>query len=118
MTEFSVAGKLYHNPVEFLLDRLGGKWKIPILWRLSKRVWRYNELQKDIPLVTHKMLTQQLKELEKDGFIQRKAYAVIPPKVEYGLTEKGKAVIPFIEKLREWGLRLYVLETNDTTKTL
>jgi DNA-binding HxlR family transcriptional regulator len=118
MTAFSVNGKFYNNPVEFLLERIGGKWKMPILWRLHKRIWRYNELQKDIPHITHKMLTQQLKELEKDGFILRNVYRVVPPKVEYSLTEKGRTVLPLVELLREWGLKLYVLETGDTTKTL
>ncbi|MBL7798380.1 MAG: helix-turn-helix transcriptional regulator, partial [Saprospiraceae bacterium] len=71
MPEFLYQNKLYYNPVEFALDRIGGAWKMPILWRLKDRVMRYGELKKDIPRVTDKMLTAQLRELEADGFITR-----------------------------------------------
>jgi DNA-binding HxlR family transcriptional regulator len=100
---FTFKGKSYNNPVELALDVVGGKWKMPILWRLKDRVWRYGELKRSLGRVTHKMLTEQLRELENDGLVHRKVYPEIPPKVEYSLTEKGKTVIPVIEKLREWG---------------
>lgn len=81
--------KQYNNPVELALDKIGGKWKMPILWRLSqKSPWRYGELFKSIDGITHKMLAQQLKELESDAFIARKQYQQIPPKVEYSLNQK------------------------------
>ena len=76
---------------------------MPILWRLKDKVWRYGELKRSLGRITHKMLTEQLRELEKDGLVHRTAYPEIPPRVEYSLTEKGKTVIPVIEKLREWG---------------
>lgn len=106
MPEFLYNGKLYYNPAEFALDRIGGIWKMPILWRLRNRVMRYSELKKDIPRITHKMLSTQLKELEVEGFIHREAYPVIPPKVEYSITERGLRAITIIEQLRQYGFEL------------
>ena len=67
---------------------------------------RYGELKKDIPHITHKMLTSQLRELEEEGFIVRKVYPVVPPKVEYSITERGLSAIPIIETIRTYGLQL------------
>ncbi len=106
MPEFLYKKKLYYNPVEFAMDRIGGTWKMPILWRLKDRIFRYSELKKDIPHITDKMLTTQLRELENDGFINRKVYPVVPPKVEYSITEKGRTAIPIIRTIREYGLSL------------
>ncbi len=106
MPEFEYAGRKFHNPVEFLLYKVGGTWKIPILWRLRDKTMRYGELQKSLEKVTGKMLTSQLKELEKDGFIHRKVYPVIPPHTEYSITEKGKRLIPLIESMRKYGSEL------------
>ena len=64
MPEFEFEGHRYQNPVELAMHVIGGKWKMPILWRLRERVWRYNELRRDLKQVTHKMLTQQLRELD------------------------------------------------------
>jgi DNA-binding HxlR family transcriptional regulator len=99
MPRFEFRGKYYNNPV----DIIGGKWKMPILWRLKERSWRYGELKKNIGKITHKMLAEQLKELEQDGLISRKVYPEVPPKVEYSLTERGFSTIPIIEGLRAWG---------------
>jgi DNA-binding HxlR family transcriptional regulator len=85
MPEFLYHNKLYYHPAEFAMDRIGGAWKMSILWRLRERVMRYGELKKSIPKITHKMLTTQLRELEDDGFLARKVYAVVPPKVEYSI---------------------------------
>lgn len=106
MPEFLFNSKLYYNPVEFAMDRIGGTWKMPILWRLKDKVMRYGELKKDIPHITHKMLTSQLRELESEGFIERKVYAVVPPKVEYTITKRGKKSIAVIETIRNYGLDL------------
>lgn len=106
MPEFFYQSKLYYNPVEFAMDRIGGTWKMPILWRLDGRVMRYGELKKDIPRITHKMLTSQLRELEAEGFITRKVYPVVPPKVEYSLTRRGKKAIEIIQIIRKYGLDL------------
>lgn len=104
MPAFTFRDKHYNNPVELSLDIIGGKWKMPILWRLKDKVWRYGELNKSLGKITHKMLTQQLRELEADGLINRKVYEVIPPKVEYSITNKGESVIPIINLLRDWGI--------------
>ena len=104
MPEFFYKDKAYQNPVEFALDQIGGKWKMPILWRLKDRIWRYGELRKSLKNITHKMLTQQLRELEADGYVSRKVYAEVPPKVEYSITERGQKAVPIIDTLRNWGL--------------
>lgn len=106
MPDFLFKQKLYYNPVEFAMDRIGGAWKMPILWRLRDRVMRYGELKKDIPHVTHKMLTTQLRQLEEEGFITRTVYPVVPPKVEYELTDRGRRAIPVVEIIRAYGLAL------------
>jgi DNA-binding HxlR family transcriptional regulator len=103
MPRFEFRSKSYNNPVELALEVIGGKWKMPILWRLKDRSWRYGELKKSLDQITHKMLTEQLREMERDGLIHREVHQVIPPKVEYSLTPKGETVIPIIESLRDWG---------------
>lgn len=103
MPEFAFKGKKYNNPVELSLDIIGGKWKMPIIWSLREDTLRYGEIRKSLPKVTHKMLTQQLRELESNEIIKRKVYPEVPPKVEYSLTLLGKSVIPVIDLLREWG---------------
>ena len=103
MPTFQFRGKTYNTPVELALDILGGKYKMPILWRLKDKVWRYGELKKSIGGVTHKMLTEQLRQLEEDGLITRKVYPEVPPKVEYSMTEKGRKAVIVIEYLRNFG---------------
>lgn len=110
MPDFIYHNKVYYNPVEFAMDRIGGTWKMPILWRLKDRIFRFGELKKDIPHITDKMLTTQLRQLEAEGFISRKVYAVVPPKVEYAITEKGKTAIPIIKTIRDYGLELMEAE--------
>ena len=106
MPEFIHNHKLYYNPVEFAIDKIGGTWKMPLLWRLKDKVMRYSELKKSIPKISDKMLTSQLRELEANGFINRKVYPVVPAKVEYSITERGQRVIPIIETIRNFGLEL------------
>ncbi len=106
MSDFIYDGKLFHNPVEYVLHKIGGTWKMPILWRLSDKVLRYGELKKTLAKVTDKMLATQLRELEKDGFINRVVYPVVPPHTEYSLTDKGKRCIPIIEIIRKYGMEL------------
>lgn len=103
MPSFIFREKNYNTPVELALDVLGGKYKMPILWRLKDKVWRYGELKKSIGGVTHKMLAEQLHQLEHDGLISRKVYPEVPPKVEYSITEKGMKAVPIIESLRNFG---------------
>ncbi len=89
--------------VEAALDELGGKWKPLIIWILMDGKLRFGEINKILTSITERMLTRQLRELEKDGLINRKVYAEVPPKVEYSLTEKGKSVMPILEALCDWG---------------
>jgi DNA-binding HxlR family transcriptional regulator len=103
MPPFEFRGRRYHNPAELAQEVIGGKWKMPILWRLKDRVWRYSELRRSLGQVTHKMLTQQLRELEGDGLIGREVFPVVPPRVEYSITALGRTTIPIIEALRDWG---------------
>lgn len=90
-------------PVETALDVLAGKWKILILWYLRAETKRFNELQKLLPRTTQKMLIQKLRELEQDGIVHREVYPVVPPKVEYSLTEYGQSLKPIIKSLYLWG---------------
>lgn len=103
MPEISFKGKTYTNQVELSLNIIGGKWKIPVIWSLKEGPLRYGELMRSLPKVTHKMLTQQLRELEADEIISRKVFHEVPPKVEYNLTLLGKSIVPVIEMLNEWG---------------
>lgn len=106
MPDFIYNNKVYYNPTEFAMDRIGGAWKMPILWRLKDKTLRYGELKNNIQHITHKMLSSKLKELEEEGFITRKVYAVVPPKVEYSLTKRGRQAIIVIEKIRSYGQSL------------
>lgn len=90
-------------PVGITLDMIGGKYKALILWHLSENTLRFSELKKLISDATPKMLTQQLRELEGDALIHREVFPVIPPKVEYSLTDLGKSVLPVLVAMRDWG---------------
>jgi len=94
----------YRCEVEVFLEIVSGKWVSLILWELGHRgVLRFNELQKAIPGVTQKMLTQQLRFLEKNGIVIRTVYPEVPPVVEYTMTEMGKKIIPVFEMMDLWG---------------
>jgi DNA-binding HxlR family transcriptional regulator len=91
-------------PVELALRLIGGKWKTLILWELMlHQVLRNGELGRTLPGITPKMLVQQLRELEADGLITRQTYPVVPPRVEYRLTELGDSFRPVMEALSTWG---------------
>lgn len=90
-------------PVMVTMTVIGGKWKPVIIWQLHETCLRFGELQRKVPGVTQKMLTQQLRELESDGIIHREVYPVIPPRVEYSLTERGHTLLPILEEMAKWG---------------
>lgn len=93
-----------HCPLEHTMHLISGKWKLIILWHLSEHeMLRYGEMKRALGAITDKMLSQQLKELEKDGFVHREAYPEIPPRVEYSLTEHGRSLIPVLQTLSRWG---------------
>jgi DNA-binding HxlR family transcriptional regulator len=91
-------------PVEITLHVIGGRWKVLILWYLKENLRRFGELRRLMPGVTQKMLTHQLRELERDGLVHRKVYAQVPPKVEYSITEHGKSLAPILNLMCKWGL--------------
>lgn len=90
-------------PVQTTLNLIGGKYKTLIVWNLFGRTLRFSQLQRAIPYATAKMLTQQLRELERDGLIERTVYAQVPPKVEYSLTKSGKSLEPILQSIYAWG---------------
>lgn len=91
-------------PVNYTLSVIGGKWKLIILWYLhTNGIKRYGEIYKFLDGITHKTLSNQLKELESSGLVHRKEYAQIPPKVEYSLTDKGVTLIPILKAMCDWG---------------
>lgn len=95
--------KVFHCEKELALSIIGGKWKLLILCHLGlKGTKRFTELKKLISNITKKMLTHQLRELEEDGLVHREIYPVVPPKVEYSLTEKGEILLPILKLLEEW----------------
>ncbi|MFG1320974.1 winged helix-turn-helix transcriptional regulator [Xanthobacter autotrophicus] len=90
--------------VEGALALIGGKWKGVVLYHLlQEKVLRFNEIRRRLPNVTPRMLTAQLRELEADGFVERKVYPEVPPKVEYRLTRHGMSLAPVIAALKAWG---------------
>jgi DNA-binding HxlR family transcriptional regulator len=92
-------------PVYYTLDRIGGRWKPLIIWTLRDGRKRYNELKKGIPGITEKMLIQHLKQLESDGLVAREVIMVMPPHVEYNLTDVGKELLTALNAMAAWGLK-------------
>ena len=106
-----VKGKEYPCCTSVTMGIIGGKWKTVILYHLMDGTLRYNELRKQMPDVTERTLSLQLKQLEEDGVVERKVYTSKPPlKVEYSLTEFGKTLIPLLKSIAEWGD--YVVENH------
>ena len=91
------------SSVKTTLDVIGGKWKPLIMFLLVEHIMRFSELQKNITGITQKMLTQQLRELETDGLVNREVFAQVPPKVEYSITKYGKTLLPVLETMHKWG---------------
>ena len=101
-------------PVSATLELIGGKYKALILWHLSEKKLRFSELKNRVLGATPKMLTQQLRELESHKLIHREIFPVVPPKVEYSLTETGRSLMPVLVAMRDWGadyLRLNNMES-------
>lgn len=95
-------------PVKYALDLLNGKWKLRILWELNQQeTIRFNELQRRLNGISSVMLSKSLEELERNGIINRRQYNEIPPKVEYSLTDLGKAIDPALQALGDWGRKVY-----------
>ena len=103
-------------PVEAALDMIGGKWKSMIIALLMENPLRFNELQRALRTVTHRVLTAQLKDLEACGIVRREAFPEVPPRVEYSLTDLGQTLRPLITELHNWGT-VYALTRSETKKT-
>lgn len=94
----------YAWPIEATLAVIGGKWKPLVIYELGEETLRFSKLLERVkPRITQRMLTKELRELEKDGLVTRKVYPQVPPKVEYSLTEKGQTLTPILDHLCEWG---------------
>ena len=92
--------------MDITMSHIGGKWKTVVLWYLRNQTLRFGELKKLIPDITEKMLSLQLKALEEDGLLKREAFAEVPLRVEYSLTDFGKTLIPALEEIAKWGREL------------
>ena len=95
----------YNCPVTHCMNLIGGKWKILIIYAVSRNCNRFSKLKKAMPLISKQMLVTQLRELEEDSIIERTIFAEIPPRVEYKMTEYGLSLMPVIGVLQEWGLK-------------
>ncbi len=90
-------------PAEITLRVIGGQWKTVILYHLFQGTRRFTQLLRNVTGITQKMLTRQLREMERDGIVRRRVYAEVPPKVEYSLTSLGKSLRPVLETMCKWG---------------
>jgi DNA-binding HxlR family transcriptional regulator len=100
---FEHRGKTYHCALDITMDYIGGKWKTVVLWYIMRGRNRFSELKKVIPDITEKMLSLQLKQLEKDGIITRHIFPEVPPRVEYELTPSGRSLNTLINEMAAWG---------------
>lgn len=109
--KFQINEKIFFCPMELTMDVIGGKWKLLILWQLTQGTKRYGELRSALSDITHKMLTQQLRELEQDGIVHREVFQVVPPKVEYSLTKTGERLSNVMASMAEWASAFQVDDT-------
>ena len=105
-TAIELDGALFHCALDVTMRYLDGKWKAVILWYLRKGPKRFSALKRLIPDITEKMLSLQLKQLEKDGLVRREVFAEVPPRVEYSLTDLGESLRPMLEEIAAWGRNL------------
>lgn len=96
-------GQIYHCALDVTMHFIGGKWKTVVLWYLRKGRMRFSELKRQIPGITEKMLSLQLRQLEKAGIIEREVFPEVPPRVEYFLSKEGQTLLPMLEAMAAWG---------------
>jgi DNA-binding HxlR family transcriptional regulator len=113
--QFSINDRSFYCPVELTFSVISGKYKGMIIWHLKNGAVRYGEMRRLLKGVTHKMLTQSLRELEHDGIVHREAYHSIPPKVEYSLTERGEEMLTVINQMGKWGMNFKIQEPELNT---
>src|SRR6266498_5208499 len=99
-------------PAEIAISLLGSKWKLLILRELFKGMRRFGELSRNVPGISQKMLTQQLRQMERDGLVSRKIYPEVPPRVEYSLTGIGSSLKPVLDAMHKWGAK-YMMQTGE-----
>ncbi len=108
-----MSGEKIGCPVEITLALLGNKWKVLVLRELFKGTKRFGELSRGISGISQKMLTQQLRQMEKDDLVARKVYAEVPPRVEYSLTETGRSLKPILDEMHRWGQQYRLMRSLD-----
>lgn len=101
--EVRMNGNTYFCAMDLTMSFIGGKWKAVVLWYLKSGRKRFGELRKHVPGISEKMLSLQLRELEKDGIVKRTVFPEVPPRVEYELTAEGKTLAPALDAIAEWG---------------
>lgn len=114
---YELGDKTYHCAMDVTMSYIGGKWKTVVLWYLRNKTLRFGELKKQIPDITEKMLSLQLKSLEEDGLVKREVFTEVPLRVEYSLTDFGKTLIPVLEAIAQWGRELGQNEGKVLEKT-
>jgi DNA-binding HxlR family transcriptional regulator len=112
MKRYEIDGTYFYCPVDLTLSIIGGRWKGLVFWNLRNGAKRYGEMKRILVGINDKMLTQVLRELEANGVVSRKVYAVIPPKVEYALTPNGEKLLPVMRLMAEWGNKFEVVLAN------
>lgn len=105
LTFEEIRERIENCPINFAMNKIGGKWKPIILSRIKVGINRFGMLQRTIPTISKQMLTAQLRELERDGFIERRIYAEIPPRVEYFITPNGETIFPLLKAIEDWGMQ-------------
>lgn len=103
---FTYNGKVYLCSLELAMEVIGGKWKTMMIFHLKDGALRSSELMRTLNGISNKMFTQTARELERDGIIRRHVYPVVPPKVEYELTDVGKSVLPIVLNIAQWGIEI------------
>lgn len=108
MKKYELSGETYYCPVDLTLSVVGGRWKGLIFWSLRDGTKRFGEMKRILVGISDKMLTQVLRDFEKSGIITRKVYEVVPPKVEYTLTEEGEKLLPVMQLMYNWGSKFEI----------
>jgi DNA-binding HxlR family transcriptional regulator len=108
MKRYELDGTFYYCPVDLTLSIIGGRWKSLVFWNLRNGTLRFGEIKKILVGINDKMLAQVLRELEKSGIVNRKVFEIIPPKVEYSLTDEGKKLLPVMQLMSDWGKKFEV----------
>jgi DNA-binding HxlR family transcriptional regulator len=108
MKRYELNGTYYYCPVDLTLQIISGRWKGIVIWNLREEKKRFSELKRILVTINDKMLSQVLRELQEQGVVNRKVYEVVPPKVEYSLTEEGVKLLPIMQAMNDYGLKFQI----------